>query len=117
MHDGDMQVQRELFKETRSAKMALEEAMNIEMGIQNQLKMSGTAIHQNTNDITTTSINNVQSSWNRSRPVTNNFIKPKICPTLAMVGQQLIDKIFLLVGKTAELQTILQKYVESLNNI
>ena len=55
-------------------------ALNVEMGIQNQLKASRTAIHQNTNEITTTSVNNVQSSWNRSRPVTNNFIKPTICP-------------------------------------
>ena len=50
------------------------------MGIQNQLKMSGTAIHQTTNEVTTTSIINIQSSWNRSRPVTSNFTNPTICP-------------------------------------
>ena len=54
--------------------------MNIEIGIQNQLKMSRTAIHQNTNEVTTTSINNVQGSWNRSRHVTSNFIKSTTCP-------------------------------------
>ena len=78
MQDGD--IQRELLRETRSAKKALEVAMNIEMGIQNQLKMSGTAIHQNTNEVTTTSINNLQNSWNRTRPVTSNFAKPTIFP-------------------------------------
>ena len=36
MQDGE--IQRELLKETRTAKKALEIAMNIEMGIQNQLK-------------------------------------------------------------------------------
>ena len=40
MQDGE--IQRELLKETRTAKKALEVAMNIEMGIQNQLKVSGT---------------------------------------------------------------------------
>ena len=76
----DDEIQRELLKETRSAKKALEVAMTIEIGIQNQLKMSGTANHQNTNGITITYISNVQSSWNRSRPVTKNFIKRTICP-------------------------------------
>ena len=78
MQEGE--IQRKILKETRRAKKVLEVAMTIEMGIQNQLKMSGTAIHRNTNEITTTSINNVQSSWNRSRTATNNFIKPTICP-------------------------------------
>ena len=41
-------------------------AMNIEMGIQNQLKISGTTVHSTTNEITTTSVNNIQGSWNRS---------------------------------------------------
>ena len=77
MPDGE--IKRELLKETRSAKKALEVAMNNEMGIQNQLKMSVNAVHQKTKEITTTSIK-VQSSWNRSRPLTNNFIKPTICP-------------------------------------
>ena len=56
-------------------------ARNFEMGIQNQLKVSETAFHQNTNEITTTSISNVQSFWNRSRPVTSNFTKHAICPS------------------------------------
>ena len=56
----DGEIQRELLKETRTAKKALEVAMNIETGIQNQLKISGTAILQTTNEITATSINNIQ---------------------------------------------------------
>ena len=77
MHDGV--IHRELLKETRTAKKALEVAMNIEMGIQNQLKISGTSIHSTTNEITTTSVNNIQGSWNRSRPSTKQFVKPTIC--------------------------------------
>ena len=38
MHDGE--IQRQLLKETRTAKRALEVAMNIETVIQNQLKIS-----------------------------------------------------------------------------
>ena len=78
MQDGE--IQRELLKETRTAKKALEVAMHIEMGIQNQLKISGTATHQTTNKVTTTSINNTQSSWKRSRPSTRNLVKSTICP-------------------------------------
>ena len=54
--------------------------MNIEMGIQNQLKISGTTVQSTTNEIITTSVNNIQGSWNRSRPSTNQFVKPTICP-------------------------------------
>ena len=50
------------------------------MVIQNQLKISGAAIHQTTNEITTTSINNIQGSRNRSRPSTSHLVKPTICP-------------------------------------
>ena len=78
MQEGE--IQRELLKETRTAKKALEVAMNIEMGIQNQLKISGTAIYQTTNDITSSSINNIQGPWNRSRPSTSQLVKPTICP-------------------------------------
>ena len=53
--------------------------MNIEMGIKNQLKISEIAIHQTINEITSTSINNIQVSWNSSRPPTNNLMKPTIC--------------------------------------
>ena len=49
MQDGE--IQRELLKETRTAKKALEVAMNIEMGIQNQLKISGTPTPTTTNEI------------------------------------------------------------------
>ena len=76
----DSEIQRELLKKTRTAKKALEMAMNIKMGIQNQLKTSGTTIHQTTDEITTTSINNIQGSWNRSRPSTSHLVKPTICP-------------------------------------
>ena len=77
MQDGE--IQREPFKETRTAKKALEGAMNFEMGIQNQVKISGNAIHQTTNEVTTTSIHNIQGSWNRSRPSTSHLVKPTIC--------------------------------------
>ena len=73
-------IQRELLKETRTAKKALEVALNIEMGIQNQMKISGTAAQTTTNEITSTTVNNVQGSWNKSRPSTNQFVKPTICP-------------------------------------
>ena len=54
--------------------------MNIEMGIQNQLKISGTSALTITNEITSASVNNVQGSWIRSRPSTNQFVKPTISP-------------------------------------
>ena len=76
MQDGE--IQRELLKETRDAKKALEVAINIEMGIQTQLKISGTPTTNSTNEVH--SINNVQGSWNRNRPSTNQFVKPTICP-------------------------------------
>ena len=76
----DGEIQRELLKETRTAKWALEIAMNIEMGIQNQLKISGTSAEMTTNEITSTTVNNVQGSCNRSRPSTNQYVKPSICP-------------------------------------
>ena len=78
MQDGE--IQRELRKETRTAKKALEVVMNIEMGIQNQLKISGTAAQSSANGITSATVNNVQGPWNRSRPSTNKFVKPTICP-------------------------------------
>ena len=33
-----------------------------------------------TNEITSTTVNNVQGSWNRSLPSTNQFVKHSICP-------------------------------------
>ena len=54
--------------------------MNIEMGIQNQLKIFGFPTLTTTNEITSQMINNVQGSWNRSRASTNQFVKPTICP-------------------------------------
>ena len=78
MQDGE--IRRELLKETRMAKTALEIAMNIEMGIQNQLKKSGSPASTTTNEITSQTMNNVQGSWNRSRASTNQSVKPTICP-------------------------------------
>ena len=78
MQEGELQ--RESLKETRTAKKALEIAMNIEMGIQYQLKISGTPASTTTNGIKSQTLNNVQGSWNRSRPSTNQFVKPTICP-------------------------------------
>ena len=78
MQDGE--IQRELLKETRTPKKAVEIATNIEMGIQNQLKISGSPASTTTNEITSQTINNVQGSWNRSRASTNQFVKPTICP-------------------------------------
>ena len=78
MQDGE--IQRELLKETRTAKKALEVAMNIEMGIQNQLEISGTTVHSTTNEIKTTSVKNIAGSWNRSRPPTSLFVKHTIGP-------------------------------------
>ena len=75
----DVDIQRELLKETRTAKKVLEVAMNIEMGIQNQMKISGNATHQTKNATTTTSINNLQGFWNRSRPSTSSLVIPTIC--------------------------------------
>ena len=54
--------------------------MNIEMGTQNQLKISGTSAQTTTNVNTSASVNNVQGSWNRSRPSTSHFVNPTICP-------------------------------------
>ena len=76
MQDGE--IQRELLKETREPKKALEIAISIEMGIQTQLKISGTATNNSTNEVH--SINNIQGSWNKKRPSTNQFVKPTICP-------------------------------------
>ena len=78
MQDGE--IQSELLKETRTAKKALEIAMNIEMGMQNQLKISGSPASTTAIEITSQKINNVQGSWKRSRASTNQFVKPTICP-------------------------------------
>ena len=77
MQDGE--IQRELLKETRMAKKEIEVAMNIEMGIKNHLKISGTSAHSTTNEITSAAVNNVQGSWNRLRPPTSQFLKPTTC--------------------------------------
>ena len=76
MQDGEKQ--KEILKETRSAK-ALEVAINFDMGVQNQLKISGIVAHSNSNQAANMSINSFQNSWNRARPLTNNFVKPTIC--------------------------------------
>ena len=106
-------------KKIRSAEKALEVAINIEIGIQNQLKMSGRAAHQTTNEVTNMSINNIQSSGNRSRPSTSNFFKTTMCSNCGYGWSATNHKITLLAEKTAktvELQIVLQKYLERLNN-
>ena len=103
----DSEIQRKLLKETISAKKATEVAMNIEMGIQNQLKMSGTAIHQTTNEVTTTTISNIK----------------KIMESISTFNEQFhqtynMSQLWLwVVGcSRKELQKLWKKNVESLNN-
>ena len=71
---------RELLKETRSAKKALEVAINFEMGIQNRLKISGKSTHATLNQAPNISVNSNQNSLNRPRPSSNTSAKPTICP-------------------------------------
>ena len=78
MQDGE--IQRELPKEARSAKKALDLAINIEMGIQKQLKISGTAAHSTSNQAANMSISSIQNLWSRARSSTNNTVQPAICP-------------------------------------
>ena len=116
----DVEIQRELLKETRTAKKALEVAMNNEMGIQNQLKMSGTAAQTTTNEITSTTVNNVQGLWNRSRPSTNQFVKPTICPNCGYGWSASHRQNCPARGKNCKncgiLATTLQKSVANLNS-
>ena len=60
-------------------KKTLELAINIEMGIQNQLKISGTAAITASNQIVNASIKSIQNSWNRPKQTIHNF-KPTIYP-------------------------------------
>ena len=94
--------------------------MNIEMGIQNQLKKYGSPALTTTSEITSQTINNVQGSWNRSRAPTNQFVKPTICPNCGYGWSHFIDKNVLPVARTvkiAELPTTLQKFVEKTKNL
>ena len=113
----DSEIHRELLKETRSAKTPVEVAINIEMGIQNQLKMSRTAILQTTSEVTTTSIKNIQSSRNQSRPLTSNFTKTTICCNCGYGWSSTkLPCSRKELQNTVELQIFLEKYVESINN-
>ena len=115
MQDGE--IQSELLKETRTAKKALEVAMNIEMDIQNQLKKSGTSTQTTTNKITSASVNNVQGSWNRSRPSTSQLANLQFFYTVVKDGQSHIVKIALTVGTIVKIVVLLiisQKFVENL---
>ena len=118
MQDGE--IQRELLKETRTAKKALEIAMNIEMGIKNQLKIFGSPASTTTKEITSQMINNVQGSWNRSRASTNQFVKPTICPNSGYgwspFHRQKCPAVARTV-KTAESLTTLQKLFENPKNL
>ena len=78
MQDGEKQ--RRLLKETRTAKKALEPAINIEIGIQNQLRISGTTAYTVQKQMAITSIYSMQNSWKRPKSSTTNFNKPTICP-------------------------------------
>ena len=77
MQDGE--IQRELLKETRSSKKALEVAIKIEMGTQNQLKISGTSAQSTSNQRVNMSINIVQNFLKEVKTPTNNIFKPTIC--------------------------------------
>ena len=61
MRDGE--IPSELLKETSLAKKALEVAMNFEMGIQNQLKMSGTVVNSTSKELADMSINSNQTAF------------------------------------------------------
>ena len=50
------------------------------MGIQNQLKKSGTAAHTISNQVVNTLVNSILNLWNRARASSNTFVKPTICP-------------------------------------
>ena len=76
----DGELQRELLKETRSAKKALEVVINMEMRIQKNLMVSKTAGYTVSNQAANTSINSIQNSWKRPKSTSNNFLKPTICP-------------------------------------
>ena len=58
MQDGE--IQRELLSETRMTKKALEVTKNIEMGFQNQMKISGSAAYTDSNQIANASVNSLQ---------------------------------------------------------
>ena len=76
MQDGENQ--RQLLKGTRTPNKALELAINIEMGIHNQLKISGTSANTLSNQLAIPSNNSVQKSWNYPTTTTKIF-KPSIC--------------------------------------
>ena len=78
MQDGE--IQRELLKETRSTRKALELAIIIKMGIRNQFQISGTAAHSTSNQAANMSVNGIQISWKRPRKSSYSFVKPTICP-------------------------------------
>ena len=93
--------------------------MNIEMGIQNQPKISGTSAPTTTNEITSTSVNNAQGSQgiDHVHQLTNLLCLQPV-QTVAMDGQPRIDKIALPVErlvKIVALLTILPKSAENLN--
>ena len=120
MQDGE--IQRELLKETRTAKKALEVAMNIEIGIQNQLKISGTSIPNTTNEISSQSINSVvfKDRGIELEHRQTNLSNLRFAQIVAMAGLLLIDKIALLVENLAKIVGSLitmQKFVANQNNL
>ena len=86
--------------------------MYIEMGIQNQLKISESAAQTSTNEIISTTVNNVQGSWNRSRPSTYQFIKPKICPNFGYEWSASHRQICLARGKNCKNCVIVNRFAK-----
>ena len=94
--------------------------MNIEMGIQNQLKISGTSIPNTTDEISSQSMNSVQGSWNRTRAPTNQFVKPTTCPNCGYGWTPSHRKVALHVENLVEIVEsliTLQKFVANQNNL
>ena len=91
--------------------------MKIEMGIQNQLKNSGTSAQTTTNEITSVSVNNVQGSRNRSRPSTNHLVKPTTCPNSGYGWSASHKKIALPVEKIVKIVALLTTSPKSVENL
>ena len=78
MQEGE--IQRELLKETRSAEKALEVAINFEMDIQIELKISRTAAHSNSNQAANMSIIQKHSKFlEQTQTFDKNYVEPTIC--------------------------------------
>ena len=93
--------------------------MNIEIRIQNQLKISGTSAHTTTNEITSASARMYKDLGIDHVHQLPNLLSLQSVQTVAMDGQPHIDKIALLVErivKTVVMLTISPKSVKNLNS-